>query len=103
MTKRKHNSTRKKEKPGSRNVDLQFFLQPPKPKRGLDDKAVRTFVRLAKRGFTNDKIAKEMKVSSFTICQLRAELKRAALKKYDLKTYLAEGRPLRYGNKVLAK
>jgi hypothetical protein len=78
-------------------------LQPPKPKRGISDKQVRTFVRLAKTGKDNKKISEIMKVSTFTLTQLRLELKHAAEKKYDLTTYLNEGRPLRYGNKILAK
>ena len=98
---------RKKSKPnkktGSRNGTLEFFLLPPKPKRGMTDKKVRQFVRLAKLGRDNAKIAKEMGISPFTAGQLRAELKRAAIKKFDLATYLGQGRPLRYGNKILAE
>jgi len=102
MKKRKY-KPRKKEAVGSRDGDLGFLLLPPKSKRGIADSQVRLFVRLAKRGYLTEKICKEMKVSSFTVSQLRGELKRAAIKKYTLKKYLAEGRPLRYGNKVLAK
>jgi len=97
---KKSKSNKKK---GSRNGSLEFFLLPPKPKRGMTDKKVRTFVRLAKLGKDNAKIAKDMKISLFTANQLRTELKRAAVNKFDLTTYLAKGRPLRYGNKVLAK
>ena len=102
MKKKRKYKVRKIEKRGSRDGDLSFILEPPKQKRGIADKQVRLFVRLAKRGYDNVKIAKDMKVSTFTASQLRTELKRAALKKYTLKKYLEDGRPLRYGNKVLA-
>jgi len=102
MKKRAKSQTKVKEIRGPRGGDLSFILEPPKQRRGLSDKQVRLFVRLARRGFLNDKICKDMKVSAFTVSQLRAEVKRAALKKYTLKDYLKAGRPLRYGNKVLA-
>lgn len=90
----------KKKKPES---DLAFFLLPPKPKRGWTDSKIKKFVRISRTCRNPQTIAKLVGLSSFSITNMRHELKKAAKAGYSLKEYLAKGRPFKSGNRVLAK
>ncbi len=88
----------------SSSSDLKSFLRPWRRKpSGWTDKKIRAFVRLVQNGASPKSVSKQLRMSVNGARHPYNELKRAASNSYTLDRYLDEGRPLRYGKKVLAK